>query len=304
MEPRLAIEVILSEPAGTSDKEPPQQQLAALFRTLGVEAHISVAHSGREIGELARRAALGDADIVVAGGGDGTVNAITSQIVDTGKTLGVLPLGTLNHFAKDLDVPLDLEGAVQTIVSGVTARVDVGEVNGHTFVNNSSLGIYPSIVWEREKQQKQGSGKWLAFIWAAISVLRRYPFVDVTLSIDGREFSRRSPFVFVGNNEYEMESFHLGARACLDRGELSLYVTNRTGRLGLVRIALRALFGGLRRERDFTAMCTKEIWIKSRRERLRVAFDGEVELMETPLHYRVRPRALRVRVPPKKEPAG
>jgi diacylglycerol kinase family enzyme len=94
-----------------------------------------------------------------------------------------------------------------------------------------------------------------------------------------------------------MESFNVGARSCLDAGHLSLYTSQRTGRLGLLRFAIRALFGGLREEKDFDALCTKEIWIETRRTRLRVATDGEVTVMNTPLHYRVLPGALRVLVP-------
>jgi diacylglycerol kinase family enzyme len=208
-----------------------------------------------------------------------------------------LPFGTMNHFAKDLNIPLDLEGAVDTIVAGHATRVDVGEVNGRIFLNNSSLGLYPRIIREREKQQRLGWGKWPAYIWAALAVLRRYPFLEIRLSVDGKELTRRTPFVFVGNNEYEMERLNIGGRACLDKGELSLYTTHRTGRLGLIRLALRALLGGLRQERDFLAFTTKDISIGTRHKRLRVALDGEVTIMEPPLHYRVRPAALRVLAP-------
>ena len=176
--------------------------------------------------------------------------------------------------------------------------MDVGEVNGRIFLNNSSLGLYPSIVRHREKQQERlGRGKWPAFIWATLTVLRRYPFMTVRLSTDQVEMLRRTPFIFVGNNEYEMESFNVGARSCLDAGHLSLYTAQRTGRLGLLRFAIRALFGGLRDEDDFDALCTKEVFVETRRRRLRVATDGEVTVMNTPLHYRVRPGALRVLVP-------
>ena len=205
----------------------------------------------------------------------------------------------MNHFAKDLQIPLELEQAVATIVAGHETSVDVGEVNGRTFINNSSLGLYPSIVREREKQQRLGWGKWPAYVWAAVAVLRRYPFLDIRLEVGGKALSRRTPFVFIGNNEYEMETLNIGGRACLDAGELSLYMSHRTSRLGLIRLALRALFGGLRQEKDFIALCTKEIWIGTKHKRVRVALDGEVTTIEPPLHYRVRQRELRVLTPEK-----
>ncbi len=215
----------------------------------------------------------------------------------TDKILGVLPLGTLNHFAKDLRIPLDLEGAAQTVISGRPAPVDVAEINGRIFLNNSSLGLYPTIVEEREKQQRLGFGKWPAFVWATLAAFRRYPFLHVRLVAGGNKIARKTPFVFVGNNEYLMERLNIGGRKRLDRGLLSLYVTNRTGRWGLIRLALRALLGRLREEKDFLALSTDEVRIETRHRRLRVAFDGEVDTMQTPLHYQSRPGGLRVMVP-------
>lgn len=293
----MKIEVIINAGSGADDKEDMQRRLQEMFGASNITAEISLAHTGTEVVELARRAAQTDAQIIVAGGGDGTINAVAAVLIDSDKTLGILPFGTMNHLAKDLKLPLDVEGAIKTIIEGEVVHIDAGEVNDHIFLNNSSLGLYPNIVREREKQQRLGWGKWPAFVWAAIAVLRRYPFLSVRLNVEGKELVSRTPFVFVGNNEYEMESLNIGSRSCLDAGKLSLYVTNRIGRLGLIRLALRALFGGLRQEKDFLALCAQEIWIDTKHKRLRVALDGEVIAMKPPLHYQVRPRALRVLVP-------
>lgn len=292
-----SFEIIINAGSGADDKELMRARLAELFRASDLGAHISLAHSGDEVTALAKHAAQSEAEVVVAGGGDGTVNAVAAELLGTDKALGILPLGTLNHFAKDLHIPLTIEDAAATIIGGHTVKVDVGEVNGKIFLNNSSLGLYPSIVRERQKQQRLGSGKWPAFVWAGVAVLRRYPFLDVKLSADGDEFKRRTPFVFIGNNEYEMESLNVGARACLNAGKLSLYITHRTGRFGLLRLAWRALFGGLNKEKDFLALCAQEIWIATKHRHLRVAMDGEVTNMKPPLHYRVRPLSLSVLVP-------
>ena len=299
-----AVEVIINARSGTSNKEAVREQLAELFQQNGIEARISLARSGERVVELARRAAHGDARTVVAGGGDGTINAVASTLIDTDKTLGVLPLGTLNHFAKDLKIPLELGEAARTIIANHAVQVDVGEVNGQIFLNNSSLGLYPSLVHKREQRQRLGYGKWPAFIWAAFSVMRRYPFLDVRLNADGKEFSSRTPFVFVGNNKYEMESFNIGTRARLDAGQLSLYFSHRTRRLGLVRLAFRALLGRVEKADEFVAMSTTEVSIETRRSRIRVATDGEVTIMRPPLRYRVRPGALRVIVPERDSVGG
>jgi diacylglycerol kinase family enzyme len=294
------VEIILNASAGSGSQETARATLTEIFAAdAHWDAHVSLAESGAEIVELARRAAADSGvQVVVAGGGDGTVNAVASELVGTEKTLGVLPLGTLNHFAKDLHIPLDLEGAARNIVEGETVRVDVGEVNGRIFINNSSLGLYPSIVRHREKQQERlGRGKWFAALWATLEVFRRYPLFGVRLSVDGQEIRRRTPFVFIGNNEYQMDAFNLGARSCLDAGHLSLHLTRDVGRWGLVRLAVSAIFGRLRESKDFDAICAKEVWIETRRTRLRVATDGEVNIMRSPLRYAVRPGALRVIAP-------
>ena len=299
--PPVKIDVIINAGAGANGKDHLQDQLVEMFQASRMDARVFLARTGTEISELAKKAVNGDADTIVAGGGDGTISAVASIIIGSGKTLGVLPFGTLNHFAKDLQIPLDVEGAVETINAGHTIEVDVGEINGEIFLNNSSLGLYPSIVREREKQQRLGHGKWPAFVWAALSVLRRYPFLDVRLFVEGEELRLKTPFVFIGNNEYQMEQLSIGGRERLNGGKLSLYVTHRTGRLGLIRLAFRAFFGGLRQEKDFLALQTEELWLGTKHRRLRVAFDGEVTVMEPPLHYKIHPRALRVLAP---HPAG
>ena len=293
----MKIEVIVNQSSGAGHDADVQRRLTEAFKAAGLDARISVDQPGSNIDARAETAANSDADVIVAAGGDGTINSVASAIVGTGKAMGVLPLGTMNHFAKDLAIPLDLQGAVKTIALGHESKVDLGEVNGHIFINNSSLGLYPNIVRERERQQQLGWGKWPAFVWAALAVLRRYPFLNIKVGVEGAELKSRTPFIFVGNNEYEMETLNIGRRACLDKGQLSLYITNRTGRWGLFRLALRALLGGLRQEKDFVALCTSEVWIDTRHKRVRVALDGEVKSIKPPLHYRTRPAALRVLTP-------
>ena len=159
------------------------------------------------------------------------------------------------------------------------------------------MGLYPNIVRRREQQQRLGRGKWPAALWATVSALRRFPFLNLHLTIDGRAVPRRTPFVFVGNNEYRMQGLSIGARSALDRGRLSLYVAQEPGRLALLRFAVRALFGRLAQARDFDVVLVENMEIETRHKHLRVATDGEVSMLRTPLTYRVRPRALTVIAP-------
>jgi YegS/Rv2252/BmrU family lipid kinase len=289
--------VIVNASSGAGVRAGVRQRLVEAFEAAGTDARISLIADGAELVRLAHSAARGNAKTVVAGGGDGTMSSVAAALIGSDKTLGVLPLGTMNHFAKDLGIPLDMEGAVGTIAAGHAVRVDVGEVNGRIFLNNSSLGLYPRIIRERERQQRLGWGKWPAYVWAAFAVLRRYPFLEIRLSVEGRDLTDRTPFVFVGNNEYQMDRLTIGSRASLDRGQLSIYAASHTGRLGLIRLALRALLGDLRQDRDLLAFAAADLRVDTRRKRVRVALDGEVTVMEPPLSYRVRPGALRVLAP-------
>jgi diacylglycerol kinase family enzyme len=289
-----SVVVLLNVRSGGGNDAALAARVAALFERAGARADVRLVHGGELAAALAA-AIERRPDAIVAGGGDGTVGSVAAALVGGPIALGVLPLGTLNHFAKDLRMPLALDAAVERIARGEARRVDVGEVNGRVFVNNSSLGLYPDIVRERERQQRRlGRGKWAAFVWASIGALRRFPFLGVRLSIDGRAAQRRTPFVFIGNNVYSMHGFTIGERERLDAGRLSLYVAQRAGRMKLLVLALHALFGRLKQTRDFDALSATEIDVESKRKRLRVATDGEITTMTPPLRYRIRPASLLV----------
>lgn len=295
------IEVIINAGSGSVKEEETKQRLAELFSENGIEANIHLAKSGDEIVKFAEKAAKSAAEIIVAGGGDGTISAIAQEVSRAGKTLGILPLGTLNNFSKDLGIPPNLEDAVRIIAEKNVNQIDVGEVNGRIFVNNSSIGLYPSIVRRREKRQRLGYGKWRSAVWAAYKILMRSPFLAVRLEAKEGKRIVKTPFVFVGNNDYEMDFFNIGRRAKLDDGKLSVYFLHRSGRKGLFLLALRTLFGRLRQTKDFEEINTEEITIETRKKNILVAFDGEVQFLETPLSYKIHPGMLRVIVPEKAE---
>ena len=164
---------ILNDKAGSNSAAEAQALITRVAAKRGWEARLLIS-SGADLGSLANQArAFGG--LVVGGGGDGTIAAVAAALVGTDTPLGVLPMGTLNHFAKDLGIPLELEKAVQTLFTGKVAQVDVGEVNGRIFLNNSSLGFYPRIVQEREREQRQGHSKWVAFARAAALMFATLP---------------------------------------------------------------------------------------------------------------------------------
>ncbi|HQU83006.1 MAG TPA: diacylglycerol kinase family protein [Pyrinomonadaceae bacterium] len=292
-----AIEVIINAGSGSVRDEETKNLLIDLFEANGVKANIYLAKSGLEIAELTLRFANGEAEIIVGGGGDGTISTVAAGVAKSNKIFGVLPLGTLNNFSKDLQIPQNIEDAVRIIAEKNIKTIDLGEVNGRCFVNNSSIGLYPRIVRRREKQQRLGRGKWSAAFWAALRILRRSPFFAVRLETANGKRIVKTPFVFVGNNSYEMDFFNIGRRAKLDDGKLSVYFLNRSNRRGLFVLALRTIFGRLRQTKDFEEINTEAITIETRKKRILVAFDGEVKKLETPLNYKIHARALRVIVP-------
>jgi diacylglycerol kinase family enzyme len=292
----MSLVCILNGAAGPPTSNTTAEKIGQMFASYGAPATVWVANSGAELAALAERAVSEKYDIVVAAGGDGTVNCISAALVGTSQILGVLPLGTLNHFAKDLEIPLSLADAIAVIATGEERLVDVGEVNGRIFLNNSSLGLYPRLVRERERLQSTGMSKWTAFARALGYVVSRYSHLRVRLDTDSVKSLRTTPFIFIGNNKYETQGWNLGKRQRLDAGKLWLYSAPNLGPVRLILLALRTLFFGQEGD-EVDAYETTECWIETKKRRLDVARDGEVSTMNSPLHYRVRTRALRVMAP-------
>ena len=294
-DPRVT--VILNAGAGGGHAPEAVERLRGKLAAAGLQPNV-LQVSGEQIQAETRNAVAAGVGAVVAGGGDGTVSAVAAMLCGTTTPLGVLPMGTLNHFAKDLGIPLDEDAAIANVAAGQCKTVDVGEVNGRVFINNSSLGLYPDIVRERnQRQHRLGHGKWRALLDASINAARRYPVLDVTIELDGQTLARRTPFVFIGNNAYTMEGFEIGERRGLDQGLLSLYLTHRMGRFGLLQLAVRALMHRLQQARDFDVVAAQQFTVYTHHRHLRVATDGEVSMMNTPLRYSTRPGALQVIVP-------
>jgi diacylglycerol kinase family enzyme len=278
-----------------------KRKLAAAFVHSGVTADIRFV-DGSGLRKAASRALAeakrGDIDAVIAGGGDGSIRAVASVLAGTGVPLGVIPLGTLNHFAKDLGLPLDVEDAVATIASGRTRMIDLGEVNGEIFINNSSIGVYPYLVIERDRRRaRDGVAKWMAMAPAFLRMLRHFPRRRLTISAEGLARPYRTPCLFVGNNEYGMELFTFGRRHRLDAGRLWFYVVKPRTPLAFFWMVCRMCFGRIDEARDLDRFELAEAEVGSRASRLPVALDGEVTFMHTPLHYRSRAQALRVIAP-------
>jgi diacylglycerol kinase family enzyme len=302
--PGLKVIVLLNASAGAANHrgaDKLRSELEAAFRRLEVMAEYQFC-SGRELKGLAEKALAqakqGKIDAIVIGGGDGSIRTVASVLAGTEVPLGILPLGTLNHFAKDLGLPHDLDAAAEIVAGGARRRVDLAEVNGEVFINNSSVGIYPYIVIDRERRRAHYNlTKWIAMVPAVFRAVRHFPRRRLALSAEGWTRPYRTPCLFVGNNDYGMDLFTLGRRQHLDRGDLSVHVVKQRRPFGFFWMICRLCFGHASQARDIESFKLKEVEVKSKTSRLPVALDGEVEILHPPLRYRSLPGALHVIVP-------
>ena len=294
--------VLVHEGAGTLAGVDPghaRDRIARGFADAGAEVEVKFV-PGAHLRDVAAEAARGAAfDAIIAGGGDGTLNTVAAALAGTHKAFGVLPLGTHNHFAKDLKVPLELDDAIAALARGEVVDLPVGEVNGRLFLNFSAIGLHPEVIMDREAQREEkGRGKWPAMTVAMFRGLISPPVHKLTLSARGHTIARRTPSVIVCNNPHQMEVFGVADASVPERGLLNVYVTTRAKRrtlLGqLFRAAARRITDSTR---HFEAMALGEFRIDARKRRLPVSLDGEVTHLRLPLHYRIRPEPLRVIVP-------
>lgn len=292
--------MIVNSAAGSSsgDEDTDEARIRAAFADTDAEIEVEVVDPGDFADALPR--IWRDApklDAIVVAGGDGTVNAAANAAVGTDIVISVLPLGTLNHFAQDIGLPNDLTGAARAMAEGEVRAIDVGEVNGRVFVNNSVLGAYPTLVAERDRIiEDRGWGKARAAAVAVVHVVRNIPIHRFDLRGPGG-FTRRklrTPMVFVGNGTYDNATGGPAVRSDLADGELGVAIASAVSVWGMVRTAVHALLRGAVNTEGIEQIGLEELRVDGGGRRLRVALDGEVAWFDLPLRYRVRRQALQV----------
>ena len=291
------IPVVLNADGGSIAGKDSADEIVKAFRSLGKHADVHLLPADKM---LAAIRAMAGAPLLVVGGGDGTLGSAAMSLAEKGSTLGILPLGTRNHLARQLGIPLNIADAVRIIVDGNPRRIDLGAVNGHGFVNNASIGFYPLMVrWRDEERRRHGLPKWVANIVAGGGVLRRLRHHNLHLEIDGAERTIRTPLLFVGNNSYSLEAGHIGEREGLNDGQLSIFAVTTRTRAGSVLFALRTMIGRADPESDFAVCETgRELKVEAHAGHVNVALDGEVQRLQSPLRFSIMPSALTVMAPP------
>jgi len=292
------VPVLLNCNAGAAGSDPKiGEKVADALAKAGFDAEVELIDGGKC--EVRCRALVERGDrLIVVGGGDGTVSAAASALVGSETLLGILPVGTLNHFARDLGISTNIEEAIKLIASRPERRVDVAEMNDRLFINNSAIGLYPLMVIDRDLQRvRLGRSKRLAMIVASLRTLARFNHQRLTLTVNDQQARIDTPLLFVGNNEYRTDIGAAGQRESIEDGELSVYVMRKKTRRGLIAASIRALFNRSRADDMVRIEGVERLRVSSRKRQLAVSLDGEVVRAKPPLDYRIRKKALRVIAP-------
>lgn len=263
---------------------------------------------------------------IVAAGGDGTIMGVAQAMVAAGNAakkgsaeagareessgeggaaqpgkrakLAVLPLGTFNYFARGLGLPQEPDAAAQAILEGASHRISVGAVNGQVFLNNASLGVYPSILKAREAVYDRWGRRRILAHWSTVKTFLRFQHpMRVTITADGKQMERRTALIFVARSAYQLESYGLKGAEAISDDRFAVFVAHDGGRGALFRLAWRLVRKRIEVGRDVEYFSAREIEIDTRAARPLVAFDGEKSRMKAPLSFRILPDALTIVVP-------
>ncbi len=294
---------VLNRTSGSDDASTVAASIARVMRRSGRPFELFEARHPRELGELARRAvsqAQERQGVVVVAGGDGTINAVTQEVLPSGLPFGVLPQGTFNFFGRAHGLPEgDVETGVRSLLDAREKPVQVGLVNGRVFLVNASLGLYPQLLEQREQaKQRLGRHRWVALVSGLRSLLGSYPRLQMLLERDGRPRALRSTTLVVGNNRLQLEQLGLSEASAVEHGQLVGIAMPPVSRGRMLLAALRGLSGHLpdvEQIEDF-AFSTMEVSLR-RQRRVKLALDGEITRMELPLRFEVAPQHLRLLVP-------
>lgn len=264
------------------------------FQLMPVDDPSRLVATAREAVALAREAG----GIVVAAGGDGTLNAVAGQVLGQGVPFGILPQGTFNYFGRRYGISQDTEAALRGLLGGELRPVQVGLLNGRLFLVNASLGLYPQLLEDREAYKQRFGRSRLVALWSGLVTLMRAPRqLSLRLDYEGRMRDLRSPTLVVGNNRLQLE--HIGIDpAELDRGHLVAMAARPVGTLALYGLLLRGLFSRLGEAEHVVSFAFDRLMVSIRgRRRVKVAMDGEISWMDTPLEFKVSDTPLPLVVP-------
>lgn len=251
-----------------------------------------------ELVTIARRAVAQAREcggVVVAAGGDGTINTVAQTTLGSGCAFGVLPQGTFNYFARANGIPEDTAEALQVLLAGHRQPAQVGRVNDKVFLVNASLGLYPKLLEDRESWKQQfGRSRLVAFGAGLATLLRGHRSLRLRIESHGVERELRTPTVFVGNNALQLQQLGFAEAEAVNEGRLAAIALRPVGRLTMLGLLLRGALGRLGEADQVLHVATRRLTVHAGRrlgmrgaQRMKVATDGEVQWMQLPITFEV-----------------
>lgn len=304
----LPITILMNAGSGSRDRGATRREIESVLTASGRDTQLLLARRPAEIAQLALRAADKRPGILAGAGGDGTLNAVATVARARRLPFGAIALGTFNYFAREHDIPLEPRRATETLLNGTLRPTTIGEVNGHLFLNNASIGLYRKLIEQRELDKRRfGRNRFVALISGVAGLLREHHAYRLKLEIDARTVELSTLTVFFGRNALQMERLGLDEALCVERGELAVLAPRGSGRVQLLGLALRGVLARLETAENLQQYCAMEVRIDrldGKTRHIRVALDGETVECTLPLHIRSVPDALQVIVPAAEEPEG
>lgn len=293
--------VVFNVGAGHGEAQTVRETLQQGCADAGRALQLMAVDDPRRLGTIARQAvqaAQACGGVVVAAGGDGTINTVAQAVLSSGCTFGVLPQGTFNYFSRTHGIPADTAGALQVLLDGACQPVQVGLVGEQVFLVNASLGLYPQLLEDRESWKQQlGRSRLVAFGAGLSTLLRGHR--SLRLQIDAKENSEvielRTPTLFVGNNALQMEQLGFAEADAIDAGQLAVLALRPVGTARMLALLLRGALGRLGEADDLVRLSSRRLTVSAQGmggRQIKVATDGEVRWMKLPLTFRVSPQPL------------
>ncbi|MCW1934630.1 diacylglycerol/lipid kinase family protein [Pararhodobacter zhoushanensis] len=298
--------VIANPKSGRNSRD--AQAIERAMAVLGAEAQLRRWTDDSGLQDEVRRAIADGYRIIVAAGGDGTVTGVAQALLgddlrqdgdEAGVSMGVLPLGTFNYFARGLGLPQDPEEAARAILNGKRHNISVGSVNGQVFLNNASIGLYPAVLRAREDIYRRWGRSRLMANWSLLRTLIRFqrPYKLTMQADDGQIRHVRTPLIFVARSAYQLAYFGLEGADAIHDDQFAVYVARGGTRTHLVNLALRLATGTMRAGRDIDLIAAREMRIDTAHRRPHVAYDGEKRRMSAPLSFKIHEQSLSIIVP-------
>jgi diacylglycerol kinase family enzyme len=296
--------IVLNAASGSNDAAQTREVIAAELLAAGRQHGFIVVDDPARLGDLAREAlrlAAQRDGVVVAAGGDGTLNAVAQVVLGSGRPFGVLPQGTFNYFGRTNGIPQDTKAAVRALLGADVQAVQVGQVNGRPFLVNGSLGLYPQLLEDREAyKQEFGRSRIVALYSGIVTLLKSWRQLDLEVEMDGRKTLLRTPTLFVGNNRLQLERVGLEDAEvnAVEQGRLTAIAIKPIGTLAMFGLLVRGLLGQLGEADNITTFAFRKLTVRLRSSRrVKVATDGEITWMAPPLTFEVSPHSLLLMVP-------